>query len=258
MKRHFSYCVAAVILSVMVLGASRAFAAGARCPSGGTPPPGATVIGGLEVDGVCVLNKVTIHGGVVVDLSAGLELENCIVFGGIVVNPGGELDVGHLLTSNADPTGNPNTINGGIVIDGAVDFDLDGVKINGGLTVTGSIKEFPSICGSTILGDVSFADVLVGGFITFADPEDSPFPTKPCLGNRITGSVTLNNALSNSTFDLEGNSIGGSVFLDASKLEFGGNKIAGSAVCSGGTVIVPPPGPDVFGNTVGGSNSCPD
>jgi len=37
-----------------------------QCPSGGTPPPGSTVDGGLDVDGVCIADQITVNGGVTV------------------------------------------------------------------------------------------------------------------------------------------------------------------------------------------------
>src|SRR5580765_2677246 len=48
--------------------ATPARAAGTMCPTGGTPPPGAVIHGGLEVDGFqCNLTGVTVYGRITVD-----------------------------------------------------------------------------------------------------------------------------------------------------------------------------------------------
>ena len=99
MKR--SHACAALAVAVLLLLPGTARAAGAICPSGGVPGPGVTVFGGLEVDGNCVLNNVTIRGGVVIDAAGHLELENSVVYNGIVDN-GGELDLGFSFLTNTD------------------------------------------------------------------------------------------------------------------------------------------------------------
>src|SRR5262245_62117930 len=83
------------------IASSATAVSGAKCPSGGTPTPGSTITGRLEVDGFqCKLTNVTVYGGITVDetgpgdLPLGeLVLNGSTVYGGIVVN-GGSLDVG--------------------------------------------------------------------------------------------------------------------------------------------------------------------
>jgi hypothetical protein len=253
-------CLVALLLGALLVGAllvptPSASAAGAVCPSGGTPPPGATVLGGLEVNGRCILNGVTILGGVVVDSGAGLELENSTVSNGIVVNAGGELDIGHALNSSGGGTGNPNTIDGGIVLISPFDVDIFNATVYGGVTFTGTTAAFPFICGSDIEGDLNVSNATFPGLLQIGDPEGESGLS--CPGSTISGSVLLSNV--SGLVSLEGNQVNGSVLLlNSSRVEFGGNTIAGSAVCSG-TTILPPPSPDLFGNIVMGTiNTCPN
>jgi hypothetical protein len=263
MKRQCLLSLIAAIVLVVGFGASRAFAL-AHCPSGGTPAPGSTVLGGLEVDGACILNTVVVRGGIVVLSTGGLELEKCNVFDGIVVEPGGELDAGQKLGggTSVDPTGNPNAIRGGITIDGASDFNLIGATLGGGLTVTGTITGNPTICAMTIDGNVAITDATFDGFIAFADSDDaeSVFPTKQCTTNTITGSVDIINSKSNDNnfLDFEVNHINGDVFVLNSTTEFGGNTVGGDAVCLTSTIIkqgfdTPT---DIIGNKVAGADTC--
>jgi hypothetical protein len=261
-KKQCLFSLVAAIVLVGGLGASRAFAV-ERCPSGGTPAPGSTVTNGVEVDGACVLNNVTVHGGITV-LSGGLELENCSVFDGIVVEPGGELDAGQTLGggTSVDPSGSPNTISGGITIDAASVFNLFGATIEGGVTVTGTIPGNSTICAGTITGDVVLTDATFDGFIAFADSDDAApvFPTKQCTTNTITGSVDIINSKSNdhNFLDFEENHITGDVFVSHSTTEFGGNTVDGDAICLLSTIInqgfdTPT---DIITNVVVGMDTC--
>lgn len=247
MKRSHA-CTALGIVALLSLPAT-ALAAGAVCPSGGVPGPGITIFGGLEVDGKCVLNNVTIRGGVVIDPAGQLELENSVVFNGIVDN-GGELDLGHTLLSNTT-TGNPNTVHGGIIINGALDFDIENTTLDGGLNVVGTINFFPSMCGTTVNGDVNIHGTTILGSIFIGDPEGGF-----CPGNTINGSVLMSN--NTGLIEIEGNTISGSAtFVNNNNVEFDGNTVGGSAVCVSSTNQTPS-GADPFGNTVKGLiNSCP-
>lgn len=274
MKRQCLFSSTLAIVLVVGLGASQAFARPKKnadpadpppCPSGGTPAPGSTVTGGLQVDGACVLNNVTVHGGIVV-LSGGLELDNnCTVFDGIVVGPGGELDAGQTLGGgiSVDPPGSPNTINGGISIDAASNFNLFGQTINGGLTVTGTITGNATICADTINGDVVLTDATFDGFIAMADADDaeSVFPTKQCTSNTITGSVDIVNSKSNENnwLDFEQNNITGDVVVLNSTTEFGGNTVSGDAFCDPASTIIPQgfaTPTDIITNVVLGFDNC--
>ena len=262
MKKQCLFSLVAAIVLVVGLGVSRAFAV-ERCPSGGTPAPGSTVTGGLQVDGACILNNVTVHGGVAV-LSGGLELKNSRVFDGIVVEPGGELEAGQTLGggTSVDPFGGPNTVSGGITIDSASAFNLFGAALNGGVTVTGTIPGNATICADTINGDVVLTDATFTGFIAFADADDAEpvFPTKQCTANKITGSVDIINSKSNDNnfLDFEQNNITGDVFVSNSTTEFGGNTVSGDAICELSTIINQGFGTptDIIPNTVVGTDTC--
>jgi hypothetical protein len=104
----------AVLAVIATVGAVAPAAFGARSasPSGGTPPPGSTIRGGLEVDGTCVLDNVTIGGGLAVDGTGAVELNGSTVNGGLVVSPGGELDVDATTSGAGNPTGAKSTIKG--------------------------------------------------------------------------------------------------------------------------------------------------
>jgi len=105
-----------VLLAVFAVFPSTALSAPSSCPSGGNPPPGSTVNGGLDVDGTCILDTVTVNGGITVEATGHLEIQNGTVNGGIVVLPCGELDINATTNGAGVPTGTSSTINGGIVI----------------------------------------------------------------------------------------------------------------------------------------------
>ena len=87
------------------------------CPSDGTPPSGSRVLGGLEVDGrPCILDGVTVDGGITVDSGAQLQFMSSTVNAGILVLRCGEIDVNATTNGSGVPTGTTSTINGGIVI----------------------------------------------------------------------------------------------------------------------------------------------
>lgn len=274
MKRQCLFSLIAAIVLVVGLGASRAFArpkknadppAPGPCPSVFTPLPFTTVTGGLQVDGSCILNNVTVQGGIEVLSSGGLELENCNVSDGIVVEPGGELDAGQTLGGgiSVDPPGSPNTISGGITIDAASNFNLFGATVSGGVTVTGTITGNATICADTITGDVVLTDATFNGFIAFADADDaeSVFPTKQCTSNTITGSVDIVNSKSNENnwLDFEQNNITGDVVVLNSTTEFGGNTVSGDAFCDAASTIIPQgfaTPTDIITNVVVGLDNC--
>jgi len=228
------------------------------CPSGGTPAPGSTVKGGLEVDGTCILNNVTVNGGITVDATGHLQFYNgSTANGGITVNPGGELDVNALTNGNGTPTGTTSTINGGINFNsgtvGGSDADIWTATIHGGFNFTGNFPlfsnntfNFPVICGNDISGAVTVSNVTTFGTLFFGDP-DGP---GGCPGNTIHGSLSLTNTASTASQDeFESNTISGSVFLNASKTQLNGNTIGGNVNCTNGAVILPGEAGDPASNT---------
>lgn len=253
-----------------------------RCPSGGTPPPGATVAGGLEVDGFCALSDVTVNGGVLVDaLPVGadpfvaLELRSGQVNGGIVVDRG-LLALG--LTSETGvvtPTHQPVTVTGGITLNRPVSFGTNGVRIQGGVRVQGDTS-FADIfgcagdpfcfasgafCSDDISGDVSvtgvhFSQIFVG------DGAGEPFWAngEPCGGNTIHGSVQMTSTdfvrFDGEPSEIEANSVTGTVRVDGSIAEINGNTVGGSLLCTNGTVIHPGSSDDPHGNTARGADTC--
>lgn len=229
-----------------------------QCPSGGTPPPGTAVDGGLDVDGICVVDQVTVNGGIIVQEGGHLQLTSGTVNGGIVTLPCGELDVNATTLGAGIPTGTISTINGGIditasptctVLDAFSDLDVRTAKIDGGISITGTFVFSPQVCDNTIIGGVHVDNAIA---LPGSDIGDARVGEN-CPGNIITGSVHISNS---SFIDLESNTIGGSVLLSGSKLEFNGNTINGSAMCSDGTVILPGEQGDPSCNTVHGKNTC--
>jgi hypothetical protein len=237
-----------------------------QCPSGGTPPPGSTVDGGLDVDGLCFVDKVTVNGGITVLEGGHLQLTSSTVNGGIINLPCGELDVNATTLGAGLPTGTTAIINGGIdimasaicTVPGAYsDADIWTAQIDGGISMSGTfsmgaIISAPAICGNTIKGSVHIDNVTateLGAFeARIGDPDQR------CPGNTITGSLHMTKS---SIFAVESNTIGGSVLLSGDTLELNGNTINGSLRCSDGTIILPgEPGLDPTGNTVKGKNTC--
>src|ERR1700751_4684360 len=84
------------------------------CPP--TPPPNSTVHAGLDVVGTCVVNQVTVNGGITIESGGHLQLTSSTVNGGIVTLACGEIDVNATTNGAGTPTGANSTVNGGIDI----------------------------------------------------------------------------------------------------------------------------------------------
>ena len=261
-------------------GAQARTATGApSCPSGGTPAPGSTVTGGLEVDGICSLEDVTVYGGISVDPSpesAGfnfnlVQLSGSTIFGGIVVGEGSVAGVG--VDELAGQFTVPSTVNGGIRANNALWVDSAYSTIRG--HVTGSFKSLSFLCGSPengcLAASVWCGNVLYGNMtlesgpsilILAGDPGEA-FPAGQCPGNTIHGSVVLKDSnvvepFSGEGFEFEGNNVTASVLVDHSTGEVYGNTVGGSLLCTNGTVIQPPAPGDPSGttNAVRGADTC--
>ena len=237
------------------------------CPP--TPPPSSTVHGGLDVVGTCLVDQVTVNGGITIESGGHLQLTSSFVNGGIVTLPCGEIDLNATTNGGGVPTGTTDTVNGGIDIQASTvcppgafsDVDIWTAQIDGGIFITGSfgaigggLFSFPAICNNTIKGNVNVDNLttVISGVI--GDPDGSDFFGRSCPGNVITGAFRFSNS---SVFAVEFNTIGGSALLTGNNtLEFNGNAIGGSAKCSSGTTILPADGGDQP-NTVHGSNQCP-
>jgi len=215
-----------VVAAVIALCASSALAAATACPSGGTPAPGSKVTGGLTIDGVCILVRVKVTGGVRVSATGSLSLQSSTVGGSIVVLPGGELDLNATTSGSGVPTGTSSTVNGGIAGLDAFDYDFWTATINGGIALHGtSNTSLPVFCGNNVNGHSRFSNFALLGTIGGGTV---PIIGLPCGGNIFNGSVSLTN-------------------LTAS---MGGNTIKGDLLCSNSTVIVTAP------NTITGKNTC--
>ena len=227
------------------------------CPSGSVPLPGTTVSNGLRVDGRCVLEDVTVNGGVVVGTGGDLEVESSSVNGGIVVARCGELDID--LADHTAPSGATSTINGDIIIQASTscsspafsDVDIWTARINGQVSITGDYLGGPSICGNEIAGDVTLDHLTAAHPFWVGDP-DGAFG---CPGNTIGGTLSVNNS-SASVLEVESNTVAKSVLLSGSTLELNENTIGGDLKCSNGTVILAGEDSDPLGNTVRGTNTC--
>jgi hypothetical protein len=260
-----------------IFASSAPAAATAKCPSGGTPTPGSTINGGLEVDDVCVLTNVTINGGVTVDpvpvdfaTFPLLELRSGSVRGGIVVN-GGTLGLGF----NGDTgglTNQPVSVDGGITVNQPFQFIVAQATIRGGVTMN-SGYDFSPICGSDpfcftgdpLCGSDIYGNVDVNGSNTeqvfVGDVREQFFSNGDCAGNTVHGSIFMKNTnfirFDGEPSEIEGNTVTGSVHLSHSNAEVNENTVGGSLLCTNGTVIhTPPPPPDIAGNTVRGKDTC--
>jgi hypothetical protein len=258
---------------------SSASATISKCPSGGTPPPGSVIRGGLEVDGFqCNLTGVTVYGGITIDGTGTgdfpigyLSIDGSTVKGGITIN-GGAMDVGADGFYSFSRTFNPTTIDGGIRLNDALWFSSADATIHGGVTMNGVRDPVPvfgiggffsQMCGTDVFGDVAIRD-LSDEKVFLGDPGEpiGYLNGATCNGNTIHGSVSLGN--SNFTgrngegSELEGDTVTGSVHVVHSTAEVWANTIGGSLLCSNGTVIQPPlPGdPSSANNVVNGANSC--
>ena len=241
-----SMVVAFIVTGLAAVFTSRT-SAKVNCPV--APPPGSVVNGGMIVTGVCILNQVTVRGGITVTATGSLELENSFVSGGIDVAPGGELDLGHTLSSNT-PTNNPSSITGGIKFNGR-DLDLYNATVSGEVSVDGSAPNFfPSICGSNLSGALKLQNIATTGGAFIGDPGEG-FPAN-CAGNLINGSLHVSDSVG--LVEIEGNTITGSVILDNSTIELAGNTIGGSVQCTNVTFASDG---DPAPNTVGGAIHCP-
>jgi hypothetical protein len=233
-------------------GASPGALAASRtvCPPGGASHT--TFNGGLLVSGnnYCLLDHVTVNGGVTVVSGSDVDLENSTVNGRVSVRPGGEIEVGVSLFSGVR---SPSTVRGGIRLNHPVDWDIETAHVDGGVRITGGVDAFPTFCGNTVYGGMSVRDVSAA-MTWIGDPGETLGGGElTCLRNRIHGSLVLENS---ATFVVEGNRVTGSVFLTGSTLELNGNTIGGSLFCRDGTTILPGESPDPSGNTVGGANTC--
>lgn len=278
-----------VVAAISVAGfvSSAAGAATSKCPSGGTPAPGSTVTGGLEVDGFCVLQNVAVTGGIHVDPTADtsvflnwnlVDLIDSTVHGGVVVAKGSELDTS-INEADFSVTSAPSTIDGGVKLDQSIFPVLANATVRGGIATDG-ITEPPTyvlpgfcgdagdpqcwnndiFCGLTIYGDVvernlDFTQAFLG------DPLDFQFANSDCQPNTIHGSVTMKDSnfvrFDGEPSEIEGDTVTGSVIVDHSTAEVSDNTIGGSLLCTNGTVIHPPASYELpGGNTVRGQDTC--
>ena len=193
-----------------------------ECPSDRVPAPGSAVKG-LTVDGVCVVNGVTVVGSTKIRNNGHLQMELSTVNGGITVEPGGELDLNATTLGAGISAGTISTVHGSITITNAFDIDIRTALVDGGILLDGS-SSFPTVCGSDVAGDSSFTGMTgaIGGGPVLANPNVI------CPGNYFSGSVSLTN----------------------SQVVMGGNTILGDLLCTNSTVTVTSP------NTVKGKNTC--
>ena len=219
---------------------------GQQSPS--CPAPGTTVMGGLVIAGTCTTSNITVNGGVVVTGGGHLTLYKSTVNGGTTVQKNGEFD------SNNPPIANGgNHLKGGV--SAADEFDLDiffstvqgPVRVSGGPLGPGFTIEF---CGSSFQGDLLFEN-MIG---TAAEIGDT-LAAGGCPRNTISGGVRIVNNDSHS-FELEGDTIGGSVEIWSSHPAITGNTIGGSLLCHQGSTIGHYDPDDSIANTIHGANTC--
>jgi uncharacterized Zn-binding protein involved in type VI secretion len=223
------------------------------CPESGFS--NTTINGGVVVAAgtYCLLDNVTINGSLIVHGQGDLE-GSAVVYAGVRVRPGGELEVGVSLFGG---TTSDVTIYSGLSFRNPVDWDIETAHIYGGVTINHYTAPFPeaspTFCGNTLYGGMTVGNA--SATITWiGDPGERLGGALRCKRNKIHGSLSISDS---STFVVEGNRVSGSVYLDASTIELNGNRIGGSLVCTGGTVILPPESSDdPSGNTVAGTTTC--
>jgi hypothetical protein len=274
--------IAAAVLAIAAGAAQAPAALGTKCPSGGTPPPGSVIKGGLEVDGFqCNLTGVTVYGGITIDGSDAtgtgefpigyLSINGSTVYGGIVVNGGG-IDVGVDNFDSFARTFKPTTINGGLRLNHAVFFTTADARVHGGVTMdgvrdpgtVGGLAVFSQMCASEIFGDVTVRNLDNVIRVFLGDPGEPFYGNNAfCDGNTVHGSVSLVNSTrvnpeTHEGSEIEGNTVTGSVHVDHSVAEVWSNIIGGSLLCTNGTVIQPPlpDDPSQANNVVNGANTC--
>jgi hypothetical protein len=249
----------------------------ARCPSEGTPVPGSTVDRDLEVDGVCELTNVTIHGRITVEpttfdeIASGVlkvpVLNGSTVDGGIVSGNGSAVIAGTDLGANL--THQHTTINGPVTLVTPFFFGFADATLRGGVTVQGAF-DWPRLCGDCFAGDPLCNDQIFGNVQIFDDDTEAMivgetrepiFPNGDCTGNTIHGSIFVTNtgfvSSTAESSEIEGNDVTGSVHVDHSTAEVNENTVGGSLLCTNGTVIRPPGSDDgAPGNTVNGRDTC--
>lgn len=251
MRKYFGGATAvAAVAAICVLCVPGALAATKTvCPDGGLF--NTTVNGGLLVtnDNYCFLVNDTINGGVTILDGSDIELDGSTVTGGITVMPNGEIEANPGSVFGDNPT--TSTVYGGITLTNPNDWDIETTTIFGGVSINGANPEnAPTFCGNHVIGNVGIRNALLVAS-WFGDPADE---FVDCPGNTISGSLSITNS---TNFETEANTIGGSVFLNASDLQFDGNTIGGSLICSNGTTIESGSDQgDPSGNTVGGKNTC--
>lgn len=285
----FAAAVGSAVALVGGIAPSALATATRTCPGDGTPPPGSTINGGLEVsggaDGYCELHNVTVNGGIVVPPTPdamlaqgrwnGLNLIGSTVSGGVVVGRNSEAD-SNIDFSTFSITPQRTTISGGLTFNNGFDGFVLNATISGGVTVNGNGELTPLcaafgvppefcfsnhvLCDVTVNGNVSLTDVN-GNQDFLGDPEEQLFSNSVCRGNTVHGSIFMRDSnfvrpSDGEPTEIEGNTITGSVHLDHSTLELGGNTVGGSLLCTNGTVIHPAPEHDVAGNTVRGRDTC--
>jgi len=269
--------LASAVVLLVVLPSGAAATTVARCPSGGTPPPGSTINGDVEVNGICELTDVTIHGRVTVEATSLAEITSGVlrvpvlngstVDGGVVVGDGSAVIAGTDLGANL--THQHTVINGGVRLAAPLFFGLVGATLRGGVTVQGAFDwsllcegcfAGDPLCNDQIFGNVRIADNTSEAMIV-GEVEEPIFPNGNCTANTIHGSILMTNtnfvSLSGESSEIEGNDVTGAVHVDHSTAEVNENMIGGSLICTNGTVIRPPGSDDgPAGNTVNGRNTC--
>jgi hypothetical protein len=172
------------------------------CPSGGLS--NTTIRGGLVVGpGYCLLDHVTVHGGLVV--KGQVDLESSHVYGGVHLRPGGEIELGASIFGGERTV---TVVHGGLHLNHPVDWDIENGVIHGGVHIRGGVDATPTFCGNTVHGAMSVRNVNTP-LSWIGDPsEDILGEGGPCPGNTIMGSLLV---LNSSLFHIQGNHVSGQI-----------------------------------------------
>jgi hypothetical protein len=198
-----------VMMGGMILAATPAFAD--TCPSNQSDKK----LHKLEVTAGCILDQVTVDGGLTVRAGAHLQLSNSTVNGGINVDPHGKLEL------------QASTISGGIVLNNADDIRLHNSVINGGVLIAGpgNVNFRPTLCNMNINGGITVTNANIYKGIDIGVSSGGS-----CSGSNITGHLAIDKSVVSGLFNanIKGSlrCINGGMVKSNS-----GNTITGSNTC---------------------------
>jgi hypothetical protein len=200
-----------------------------------------TATAGAKTECNTFYSNTTLKGGVVVNEGDFCVLNNVTVTGGMTVN-GSAFDTFVEIENS--------TIKGGLSINGAF-LIVNASTINGGWSITGSSFSGSDFCGNNVDGGLSVSGVDLSPFTgTFAFGEANA----GCAGGTINGGATLTN--NNDVVEVDSYTVNGGLTITGNTgiTELEGTTVNGTATCQAGTFNDGDGGPNSF---TGQNNGCP-